>query len=216
MNYQQRDAIVAASLVRLDEVLSAGEALGYWKATQRRQPDEGNTWRFGDVVTPDGLTFTLSGGSWGREGQITCSVALINGPHGLRSSPTDVLRYQQAKPEASCSYTRSAEAIAKDLHRRVIASPEGIEVARLVRERLDKLLEQHAALRRHVAALEAMGYEFRRLGQDETYKAAGWHRGDDPSPRDVEVDYTGRVTFSLCVGVETLPAVRLLMQGRPD
>lgn len=207
MNYDHRKTVEAASLVRLEEVLSAGEALGFWKATARRQPDEGNTWRFGDVVTPDGLTFTLSGGSWGREGQITCGVGYINGPHGLRSGPSDVLRYQQAKPEASCSYTRSAEAIAKDLYRRVVASPEGAEVARLVRDRLDKLLEQHAALRRHVAALEAMGYEFRRMSADETYKAAGWHRGEGPAPRDVEVDYTGRVTFSLTVGVETLPAI---------
>lgn len=216
MNYEQRNAMVAASLVRLDEVLSVGEALGYWKAASRHQPEEGDSWRFGDVVTPEGLTFTLSGGSWGREGQITCTVAQINGPHGLRSGPLDVLRYQQAKPEASCSHTRGAESIAKDLHRRVVGSPEGVEVARLVRERLDKLVEQHTALRKHVAALEAMGYEFRRLGQDETYKASGWHRGEGPAPRDVEVDYTGRVTFSLCVGVETMPSIHLLMQGRQD
>lgn len=215
MNHDNGQTQQADSRHKLAEVAAAGETLGYWKIGKISQPEGSDSWQRVQVIADDGLdglAFSLRGGSWGRESKISASVAHISGPHGLESGPSDVLVYREEAPEASASRDRPAETIARDLYRRVVGNAEARDIARRVRERLGKLVEQHQALRRHVAALERFGYSFTQLSNRETYKASGW-RGSDSPPCRVEVTCDGRVSFEAETTVDRLAAVLEALRG---
>lgn len=195
-HHEQREATTQASIAKLKEVVKEGEEQGLWKAEYNRT-EGASEWRYVDVRTPDGLLFTLTGGSWGREGEITASVSLARGPHGLSVSPRDV---RGSAPSASVSHTRTAKSIVKDLARRCVHHTDAIDVAIKVRDALALALKQRADLRWHIAALEGVGYKFNSHSENECYRAEGYRSGKNP--RIVTVTYDGKVTFSATVTID--------------
>lgn len=212
MNYTERESKTAASRTKLAEVVKAGEAAGYWKNCSTVEPEGGDAWRWVEVETPAGLRFNLNGGSWGREGAISASVASLKSPEGVKVHASDVLCYQQTAPTASASYTRPAATIAKSLFSRVMASPEGVSCAEAMRARLAMLTASRSGLRAHMATLQALGYTFDRVSESETYKADG-HKNAPGEPRNIRLYESGRVDFSASVQAENLAAVLDLLKG---
>lgn len=210
MNYENRKSAEAASIKKLEEVIKLGTQLGYWKAL-KSQDEEGQKSRFFDVITPDGLTFTLAGGSWGREESITASVGCANGPHGLKVSTSDVRTIGSPNRSASVNYKRDAEDIVKDLHRRVVSNRDAIDLAVKVRDRLALLVKQHSDLRSHIAEMEALGYDFPSVTERDAYSATGWTKSGK-QPARIVVSHDGKVSFEYASSIDTFR--RLLGEGR--
>ena len=210
MIYSDRQSKESASRAKLAEVVQAGVKLGLWSFESAITPEGSDAWRWVTVKTPSGLSFDLNGGSWGREQMITASVASLKGPHGISVTPRDVMRYNGSAPTASASYTRPAETIAKDLHKRVMLHPEGIACAQALVDRLAAQVESRGTLRGHMDTLELMGYRFDRTDARETYSATGYSNGSK-DPRTVKVTAEGRVDFECSTNMETFKAVAALL-----
>jgi len=201
MNHDSRANKSAASREVLHEVIALGVSQGKFEIV-KTAGDDGDNWRWVDVVTPAGLLFSLSGGSWGKEGSITARVAAIDRDN-IRILLSDTPR-RNHPVEAACSYARGAATILKDLTRRVIEHPDGIAGAQAVRDTWQARIDARAALRGHVKTLEALGDTF-QLDARETYAARGY--GSTRGVSDVRVNSEGYVTFDASCQVEQFAAV---------
>lgn len=204
MNYEARRAIEQQSLDILDDVVKAGETLGFWKA-EPREPNESadNYSRWRNVRDAEGLRFSIGAGSW-SSGKVQASVSDYRvGPH--RVAPHDVKRYAEASPSVQASPTRSAEVIAKDLHRRLIGTDEARDLARRVMMEAMRRSAARAELLAVAAKLQALGYETRIRSEDEHYKGTAHSMAGLPS---LDFDYRGSVTPAhISVDVDRLPAL---------
>jgi hypothetical protein len=208
-----RQTKIAQSLTVLRQVIEAGERLGLWTTASTQACEETDQWRFADVLTPDGLRFTLSGGGWNKEGQISARVACVRDPgSALQVAPSDVLRYGMAPCDAYASISRSPETIAKDLNRRVCASEEGRAQATLVRDGLASRVANRAALLGHVEKLQALGFTFNSLDGRSYWNARGHRTGVGA----IEVTAQGRVGFEAsAASVDLFAAVLELLTSQP-
>lgn len=215
MNYQEREALDALTNEVLPKVLEAGEKLGYWTAKPATVDGEGDLrWKWREVVTPDGLTFSISSGGWNKAGTISASVANLEGPGRRMVCPSDV-RYSTSAnyvPEAYSSVKRPPEVIAKDLYRRVVSTADAREVARKVLERVAELHANRAALLGHLEEVAKLGYRF--APDDSEAHAVKGHRTREDVPYTVNVTYTGRVDFEASTTVDRFGAV-LAALGKP-
>lgn len=196
----------------LMEVASLGVAQGLFTVTKSTSDDEGKTWRFVELLTPDGLTFQMSVGSWNKEGAICASIGSID-RDGIKVHLSDTVRRTQ-DVEASASYARGAAAILKDLMRRVIAHPDGIAGAQAVRDQWEATVARRANLRAHIATLKGLGFDFREVPERESYSARGYGRVGDTS-RSITVYENGHVTFEADCDVARLSGVLALLDGAP-
>ncbi|BEP42093.1 hypothetical protein [Variovorax sp. V15] len=196
----------------LAEVVALGVAQGLFTVARTVGEEAGSSWRFVEVLTPDGLAFDLKAGSWNKESAISASVGGIK-KDGLKVYLSDTARRKQ-EVSASCSFTRGSAAILKDLTRRVLAHPDGIAGAQAVRTRWETLVAQRQRLRGHIAALSALGYTFRELPADETYSARAWGPSGT-EPRDLTVYENGRVTFEGSCDVSHFAGVIAVMREAP-
>lgn len=211
--YDERSAKIAASIAALPAVVAAGEALGYWTAEAKQREHEPLEVHYNMAVqTPEGLRFWLSAGGWSSESKLSCSIASINGPHGLSFHPTDEKANGETLPEATASFNRAPEAIAKDFYRRVVSHPRAIEIAQTVKRGLALALAQRASLRAYVKKLEGMGYEFRHLADDQCHQATGMKAGG--KPWTITVNYSGTVLFEASVDVDDFAKVVALFDSR--
>lgn len=203
-----RNDLINASRTKLREVVELGQSQGLWTVQDAQHDGIGDDWSFVTVVTPEGLTFSLRGGSWGREGAIGCTVCGIAGPHGVRVGPRDLPSDLRGGSEANASHTRTAAAILADFCRRVIQRPEAVAQATAIRDLLAERLKDRETLRGHMAALESIGYTFDRVGDAESYSASGYlPGGHEAYPYRVTVNRTGAVTFETSCSVEAFPGV---------
>ena len=215
MTYEARKTNESASLLKLAEVVKAGEKLGLWVFASAITPEGSDAWRWVTVKTPSGLSFDLNGGSWGREQMITASVANLEGPHGIKVTPRDVLRYHESAPTESASHTRPAETIAKDLHKRVMVNPEGVACAQAMVDRLAAQMDSRGTLRGHMDVLALMGYSFDHTDAKETYSATGYNNLSK-GPRTVKVTADGRIDFEVSTNMKTFKAVTALLNASKE
>jgi hypothetical protein len=173
MNYDSKAAQSAKSREVLREVTELGVSQGLFTVA-RKAGDEADPWRWVDVVTPDGLAFSLTGGAWGKEGAITARVGSID-RDAIRVHLSDTTK-RGSEVSASCAFARGAAVVLKDLMRRVIANPEGIACAKEVRDTWQARHDEREALRGHIKALEALGFTF-DVDARETYSARGHKHG---------------------------------------
>lgn len=211
--YDDRLAEIAASIAALPAVVAAGETLGYWTAEAKQREHDSREVHYNTAVrTPDGLRFWLSAGGWGSESKLSCSIAYIEGPHGLTFHPSGEKSSGEKLPEAAASFNRAPEAIARDFYQRVVSNARAIEIAHQLKQRLELTLAQHASLRAYVKKLERMGYEFRHLADDQSHKATGTKAGG--KPWTITVDWEGNVSFEASVDVDDFAKVVALFDSR--
>lgn len=205
MDYETSCAEKRAAAAIVVDVAEAGERLGYWTRAGNERSD-GQTGRWIDVDTAEGFRFTLSGGWWNREGTIRCSVS-SRSEGAFNISTGDVRRYNEdAAPEASANRKRGAEAISKDLYRRVVSNPWARELAGRINAELAKRIEQRAALLSHLSVLASLGFQSGRLG-DDTYYSASVYGGPDTLVRIETVYCEGVCKAELHLPVERIGAL---------
>lgn len=209
MNYEQRQALIAAAQAKVPEVAKAGETLGLWKIVRENRGDDGDL-RSIEVRCPEDRRYLLDARGWDKPGTVSLTVAArLRGAHS--TYPRDVLRYNQDLPEASASHTRSAETIAKDLHRRVCATPEGQEVADKVAAALAAKVASRLGLEASLADLRRLGYEPHNLDPQRTHDAEVY--GPEPVRR-VTVTHAGQVRIQdLYIPLDRFPALLAFLRG---
>jgi hypothetical protein len=194
-DYETRETIAAQSRVTLARVVALGVAQSAW--TVIKAPGDAVA-TFYTIADAEGLHFTLSGGSWNRESKIGASVAGIDAD-SIRVYPSDV-RAGVAAPDANVSFERPDAAILKDILRRVVQHPDGIAVARAVRQTWEERNQQRARLRAHVAALCKLGASF-RLDERTYWSAEGWLSSEGVHKLQVSAD--GSVQFDASCSLDT-------------
>jgi hypothetical protein len=209
MTFDKRQTEQAASRAKLRAVVDLGVSTGVWSVhgTTAHLNDE-HSYSWADVVTPDGLTFSLSAGSWSMESKIRASVACLRSDCGISVTPRDVLGYGVAAPEASVSASKTPEQIIKDITRRVLTNPDCVSAATKMRERMASLLESKSSLSAHMATLSTMGFTFNSNKPANTYVVDAWHK----LISGVKVYENGRVSFDCSVNIADLPAVLALLK----
>lgn len=188
------------------DVAKAGEMAGYWELLPIDPGRHVGTWC--EVMTRSGVLFTLStvAGYGSKKSTIKARLGTLRFEHGLVLAPLDV-RSEHAHDEAQCSAERAADAIAKELNRRVMQKPENLAHGAAMLARKAQRLAEWARLRREIKPFEAMGYTF-KIDAREHYQAKG-HRptASDTVPYMVTVYVTGRVTFDYSSDSATACAV---------
>ena len=196
---------------KLDAVVAAGLKLKLWAHADpvvNLHGDDGSRWVY--VTDAEGLRFCITT-AW-NEDKLSARVGDVKvGPHRVCSS--DVKRYDEGVPEATCSSTRSPEAIAKDLHRRLIGNVESIGLARRIRDEAQKRHAYRESLNGHLATLHALGYQTHgELPADRYYKAEVFSRIDGYPRLTVHHDGSlGVESFGLR-GTDQLPALLALLR----
>lgn len=146
-----------ATLAALDAVLEAGESLGLWQTLPDEFPDHEHLAAFRQVRTPEGLTFYVRQ----RDGRITSGVeSLYSQPRqrGIRVHVSDVEHRGEPSPTAGAATDRDRVAIAKTLHKRVMANETGKRYAAAIRDLLTERIALRAALLQHIEALAPLGW----------------------------------------------------------
>jgi hypothetical protein len=199
-NAQAREAIPL--------IVAAGAALGYWKAQPIKTcEDPDGTARWVDLETAEGLRFSLGGGAWNEPGRVSLRVNSRNA-QGVQASPRKAVIAATAD-----ALKRTPEAIAKDLHRRVSGSPEGIAQARQVLADWQQAVGTGAALRAVIAQVQALGYRINENNPPKlcAYTAPMW---SEVGPvRRLEVYHGGTVRFDVDVPVGKLAALLDLLRA---
>lgn len=189
---------------KLRAVVALGVATGVWSVLKITAPDEGAYWLWADVVTPDGLVFTLST-SMGAK--LCASVASLRSECGVSVAPRDVLPCGVTVPEARVSADKTPDKLLHDIQRRVLANPDCLSAATALRERLTTLLASKSRLSAHRAALADMGFALGTSRPAETYVTDARHK----LLGNVKVYEDGRVSFGCSTDIATLPAVLALL-----
>ncbi|MFC6282568.1 MULTISPECIES: hypothetical protein [Polaromonas] len=191
MNLNKRDAYKAASIAKLHEVVAVGVKQGLWTAQPVRI--EGNPdWITARVITPGGLTFSLTGGNWNRENRISAFVSAIEGKHGIRVNTGDV---HGSSHNATFDATHDADRIIKAVIKRVLKNAEAVEVATKMRKLLAEYEARHDALRQHVALLEGMGFEKAHGTRGSEHHSMDLYRKGPPlGPTHLKVRHDGHIT----------------------
>jgi hypothetical protein len=208
MDYEAKKNLIKESNEKLKLVVNAGLTLGLWEVVKEHACGESQEVNMVTVKT-NGLTFDINGGSWAREGMIKASIATLRGAHGLKVSTRDALAYNESEIEASCSCTQPAEKIAKALYKRVMQNPEAVVCATKIVALLANLTENRAALHAHMSTLQAMGYEFNRVNESDTYMAEGYN--SKSKPRNLKVYNDGRVDFEISGSIEVFKSVHAVV-----
>ncbi|MBI2726206.1 MAG: hypothetical protein HYX42_08150 [Polaromonas sp.] len=191
MNLNKRDADKAASIAKLHEVVAAGVKQGLWTAKPVHIEDNAN-WITARVTTPEGLSFSLTGGNWNKENRISAFVSAIEGRHGIRVSPGDV---HGGSYNATFDATHDADRIIKAVLKRVLKNPEAVEVATKMRNLLAEYETRHDTLRQHVAMLEGIGFEKAHGTRGgEHYSMDLYRKGPPMGPNQVKVRHDGHIT----------------------
>lgn len=214
MNYEQRDALNKSAIAVLDEAVAAGERLGYW--TVEREPERTadehfpSRWRY--VRDAEGLRFSLGAGSWQREGKIAAQVAAVT-EDGMTCHLSDVIRSGLGAPDAAADHKRGAEAVAKDLYRRVVNNEDAKAAARAIKNALAQRLESRRNLHAHIHALAPLGFTATRDFASDAYYSANLYRAGFGG---VRLYSNGRVELErMTVDAEKLPALLALL-GTPQ
>lgn len=174
MTYETAKTLREAALALVPDVIAAGERLGYWTRAED-QPQGTREFPFFFVRDAEGLTFELSAGIWEYAGKIGCRVATLR-RDGLAVSPRDVVAYSTKLPTAYADHKRGAEAIAKDLYRRVTGTEQARDIAAKVLKALDARLESRVSLDRLTEALRGLGFEVHNMDRESFSQRTLYHR----------------------------------------
>ncbi len=191
MNLNKRDADKAASIAKLHEVVAAGVKQGLWTAKPVHIEDNAS-WITARVMTPEGLSFSLTGGNWSKENRISAFVSAIEGKHGIRVSTGDV---HGGSYNATFDATHDSDRFIKAALKRVLKNPEAVEVATKMRSLLAEYETRHDALRQHVAMLEGMGFEKAHGTRGgEHYGMDLYRKGPPHGPTHLKVRHDGHIS----------------------
>lgn len=161
---RKAQAIRTAAVAR--EVARLGQLDGTWATIDDTTLDRDESRFFARVVTAQGLTFVIQGGTWGHETKVRGSLGDARlGAH--RACPAD--------EAAMVSAERGAETVLKELKRRVFCNPEAIASAQAALQQVQQLAQQATGLAEMVAQAEAMGLTFRDRKATDAHSAKGWH-----------------------------------------
>lgn len=210
MNYEQRDALNKSAIAVLDEVVAVGERLGYWTGEPDSKDDDHHPSRWRYVRDAEGLRFSLGAGAWQREGKIAARVAAVTAD-GMTVHPSSIQRRGAGAPDAAADHKRGAEAVAKDLYRRVINNEDAKATARAIKDELSKRLEQRRNLHAHIATLAANGFmqPAHHHNEPDAYYSANLYR---PGFGGVRLYNNGRVELErMTIDAEKLPALLALL-----
>ena len=203
MNYETRKTTANETRARLQLVAEAGQTQGLWTITKFRADDEttGTQWGYAQLTTPAGHVYALTGGNYSEPGKLCINLTEhTQGAH--RITPRDC--YGMPTAEANISASRDVAAILSDITRRVLTNPENIACATAMLDRLAKRQDGAATLRALIAKVEAMGYAFRNVKEDEAHSATGCSTtGNRPQ---VTVYANGNVSFDASTTVDKLGA----------
>lgn len=163
MTHQEQETAWAA---HLRELLAAGIAAGYWAPvadpTQRETlPTSAR------VESKSGGHFYISVGGWRQDGKAHARVA-DRTEDTLRVTVSDCRDVRNV--EASASLDRGYAAVAKALHSRVIAHPDGIAAAAAVYKELQDRCAQRRMLAARVASVAKLGYEVAYNARDHQHR----------------------------------------------
>lgn len=205
-NINQRETSRELSMAKLIEVAKLGETLGHW--TIQGKTTDGEYWRYVTIVTPDGLTFGLSGGTWNKENKIRAHVEGIKIDDNVKAYPSDVLGYRDERPsDAYIGSDKPAATIVKDIMRRVVNNPLCIDVAKKINARIEQLKASQSGLLQHIATMEKMGFTFYNPGTPKTYSVTGNHK----KLYGITVYDNGSVSFETRLPIEKMPALLTLI-----
>jgi hypothetical protein len=210
--YEQREDNKKAARQALREVVRLGETLGHWSI--ERESISGHEFNKGEmmhatIATPEGLQFSLSGGSWNKEGKIGVSIAYLQeGAHKV--SPRDVMQYNESAPDAYISKDKAPAQIVKDIMRRMVQNPAAVEIARKMQARMVALKADSNTLQAHIKAMQAHGFKFDNDGSASSYNVRAWHREFSKCT----VNCYGSFDFEASCHVEDVPAILAILQAR--
>lgn len=166
ITYEVRQAAARISAEVAREVAHLGQAEGLWSTVDDSGAGNHDAARyFARLITPQGHTFTLSGGTWGHEDKVKAGLGEARlGPHHKAASG----------PEARVSSERGAETVLKELKRRVFCHPEAIVGAQAALEGVRRLAQGAATLAEVKAQATALGVTFRDGALTDTHSAKGY------------------------------------------
>lgn len=221
LSYDVRESKNAASRRTLAEVLKLGTDQGLFKVNSQRtgEPDSEDIAAHGvqhaEIETADGCAFSLSAGSWNKDGRISCSVAYVH-RDGLQSGPRDVLRYNESAPDMTVAHERGAAVVLREVNRRMLTNPDALKVAADVRDRLARLFEQRDGLGNNIQRMRDIGYTVpERCANDKSRTCSQTlYRGPKAgarAPHSVEISSEGQVKFDAYVSVEKFARILAIL-----
>jgi hypothetical protein len=197
-----------SALSTVSQVAAAGASAGYWTIRKGRTNEYNGEVTHVDIESPAGHRFYICGPNYSKKGTIGIGLDTLGERGGLCVDFSDCHRYGTARPTAREAQTKSPEAIAKGLNRRIVANPEVLASCELMAQRYASMKAQRAALMGHLEKLAALGFDVREPNAKD-YHTATATKYDRAAGNGVTVAVfpDGRVTFEATTTVDNLAAV---------
>lgn len=206
-----RDTMRKASMQKLTELVKLGVTIGTWSIVRQSTPDGLDTWRNATVATPDGVQWSITGGSWNTENKIGVSLAYL-GQGNLAVQPRDVWnQYSDAvngPVDAHISSAKTAEQILKDIQRRVFAHAATVRIGTLMRDKYAEKIASKSTLAAVCETLCAKGFSFSSQDADKVHSMRAYHKG----MHSVEVYSDGTIRCEITVPATKVNALLELLK----
>lgn len=167
--YELRKELSTRSAQVAREVARLGQLEGLWDIIDDAQTrNEGDPTRYyARLLTAQGLTFTIQGGTWGHENKVRAGLG--DARLGAHRVPA------RGDIGARVASERGAEVCLKELKRRVFCNPEGIAAAEEALKQVRELARGADQLAQRVKAAQGLGVTFRELPANAARSATGYH-----------------------------------------